>query len=57
MSDRLEPGGLWILQQYEPADCLSPADAGTARYDEAELEAFREIAEKRHPSVLLKKGS
>ncbi len=57
MSGELDPGGLWILQQYEPDDCLDPAGAGTARYGEADLEMFRTIAAARHPSVLLKKGS
>lgn len=57
MDRELESEGLWILQQYEVGDCLDPAKAGSERYEGPELEEFAKAARKRHPRVLLKKGS
>ena len=57
MADALEPGGLWLLQQYESGDCLDPVRAGGARYDEKQLEVFAALAESRQHTVVLKKGT
>lgn len=57
MADALEPGGLWLLQQYESGDCLDPVRAGGERYDEKQLEAFAALAENRNHTVVLKKGT
>lgn len=57
MTEALESGGTWLLQQYENGDCLNPAEAGRLQYDEKQLEAFAEIAKAKHNSILLKKGT
>lgn len=57
MGGELEPGGLWILQQYEPGDVLDPVKAGGERYGGAELDALFDVARALHQNVLLKKGS
>ncbi len=56
MARDLEPGGLWVLQQYETGERLDPEAAGELRYDEDELEKLAEIARKHHGNVLLRKG-
>ena len=55
MANSLAPGGLWILQQFEDADCLDPGMSGTVRYSNAELEELKNIAAAKHERVLLKK--
>lgn len=56
MGEELEPGGLWVLQQYELEERLSPEAAGELRYDAAELELLAAVARRRHEKVLLRKG-
>ncbi len=56
MARALEPGGLWVLQQYEPEDILDAARAGAKRYDVPELEALAAVARRHHPRVLLRTG-
>ena len=56
MADELEPGGLWLLQQYESDDCLAPSLAGGIRYDGEALEKLAAAARQRHGIVILKKG-
>lgn len=56
MGEALEPGGLWILQQYELEERLDPETAGEERYDTTELEELEQIARKHHKEVLLHKG-
>jgi len=56
MGQALEPGGLWVLQQYEPGDCLDGARAGSLRYDVEELERLEQAARQRHERVLLRRG-
>lgn len=57
MAEQLDRDGLWILQQYEPDDCLNPAAAGKNRYSGAELDALEETARRLHPQVQLKRGT
>ncbi|MCX7933637.1 MAG: anaerobic ribonucleoside-triphosphate reductase activating protein [Planctomycetota bacterium] len=56
MAAALEPDGVWVLQQYEPADCLAPAAAGARQYDATELAALWQVAQRRHRRVLLRPG-
>lgn len=56
MADALEPGGVWILQQFENGDCLAAGLVGSRRYSNAELDSFEEIARSRHEKVILKRG-
>lgn len=57
MTAELDSKGLWILQQYESGDCLSPEKAGRERYEGPELERMAKEAGKLHRRTLLKKGS
>ncbi len=56
MARALEPGGLWVLQQYELEERLAPDVAGELRYDVAELERLEGVARRHHERVLLRKG-
>jgi pyruvate formate lyase activating enzyme len=56
MAERLEPGGLWILQQFENNDCLDQRLAGDKRYGDEELDALEAVAKSRHSRVLMKRG-
>lgn len=56
MGEGLEPGGLWILQQFENGDCLDPVLAGSVRFTGAELDIFEKTASELHDRVLLKRG-
>ncbi len=56
MAEALEPGGLWILQQYEIEEVLDAAAAGRQRFTVDELEELRRIAAEKHERVLLKPG-
>ena len=56
MAEQLEAGGLWLLQQYKPDDCLALTLAGEKQFSQAELEEFAQIAGKKHKRVLLQVG-
>lgn len=57
MAAELEPKGLWLLQQFENGDCLSPELSGSSRYDNAMLDAFAAAARQAgHDKVILKRG-
>lgn len=56
MGRALTPGGLWVLQQYEPDDILNAEQAGEERFDVAELEAIERVAVRQYDRVLLRKG-
>jgi pyruvate formate lyase activating enzyme len=56
MALALEPGGLWILQQYGPGDVLDPQEAGSLRYDADELLNLEKIAKRHHARVTTRKG-
>jgi len=56
MGAALEPDGLWVLQQYQPADCLTPALAGERQYNADELAALEEVAQRHHRRVLMRLG-
>jgi pyruvate formate lyase activating enzyme len=56
MGEALEPGGLWILQQFENGDCLDPGMASVVRYGSERLEGLAAAARAAHRRVLLRKG-
>lgn len=57
MAAELEPGGVWIVQQFENGDCMDASLAGAERYDNATLDAFMAVARREHAAVILKRGS
>lgn len=56
MARALEPGGLWILQQYETDEVLDVNAAGTERFDVDTLKSLEAIAKRHHKRVLLRSG-
>ncbi|MDR2391562.1 MAG: anaerobic ribonucleoside-triphosphate reductase activating protein [Planctomycetota bacterium] len=56
MAERLDRGGLWILQQFENGDCLDRRFSGSPRYGGEALERLAARARAEGIRVLLRKG-
>ncbi|MCL2000488.1 MAG: anaerobic ribonucleoside-triphosphate reductase activating protein [Planctomycetes bacterium] len=54
MTEELEPGGKWFLQQFSNGDCLDANIIGAKRYDDDELESFATTARVVNRQVILK---
>ena len=56
MVDCLRPGGLWILQQFENDDCLSPDLSAAPRHSPERLDELAALAGVWRGRVILRKG-